>query len=264
MKKAKIFLTALVLSTVLLFPACSSGGGTASTASTASTEAPAVTISAEDLAGNWKYFITEDNIDGVYDVINSSGSGTGLLSVDPLSKEELMRIIAPEADLMTIVFDANGNVSQWSNVAGAKDAMATMYIEMVDILKTKGMEVGLQILGGTMEELQTFLDSQNLTWEQYLDEFAQGIRRSLDTMTDEMLVSGMGDEATIENGVAKRSSGTYRIENNKVIVEEAETVTTLSYNGTTLAIENVVSTSSEASNSNSQAFAKGLELVKVS
>ena len=44
-----------------------------------------------------------------YDVINSSGSGTGLLSVDPLSKEELMRIIAPEADLMTIVFDANGN-----------------------------------------------------------------------------------------------------------------------------------------------------------
>ena len=290
MKKARILLAALVLSTVLLFPACSnnnsaSDNGTASTASTAapadntSTEAPADNtastvsttdtpaptgaLSTSDLVGNWQFAINENTIDNILQSMNHSGTSTGLQGLELFTKQELISIIGAEAELITFTFNADGTLSEALNVSDLKDAMKKMYAELIAILKTKDMATAAQVFGAPADQLQSMLDQQGMNWEQYLDAMGENMNSSLDAMTDEMLTAGFGN-AKIENGVAQLASCTYRIENDKVIFDDTKSVTTLSYNGTALVAEDVTSSTSETDASTPLSFVKGLELVKVS
>lgn len=293
MKKARILLAALVLSTVLLFPACSnnnsaSDNSTASTASTVSTVAPADNtsteapadntastvsttdtpaptgaLSASDLVGNWQFAINENTIDNILQSMNNSGTSTGLQGLELFTNEELISIIGAEAELITFTFNADGTLSETLNVSGLKDAMKKMYTELIAILKTKDMAAAAQVFGAPADQLQSMLDQQGMNWEQYLDAMGESMNSSLDAMTDEMLTAGFGD-AKIENGVAQLASCTYRIENDKVIFDDTKSVTTLSYNGTALVVEDVTSSTSETDASAPLSFVKGLELVKVS
>ncbi len=222
------------------------------------------TLSQADVVGKWKMSVDDHSVEAVIQLFKSSNvdmlSGMEKL----MTRDEIVSFLTQETDLVLFEFEQDGTFKNLMDLSRIPEVAKRMSAEMLKILKRTDLDTACSMFGGDPDQMKSMLEAQGLTWEQYLENISL-----TDTFVDasgQKLLEIIKSQYPIDNNFAVLSTCQYRIENDRLVVDDKTGTAVYSYDGTALVVESLKSTgeSSQAIDGSTLKLVEGIRLVRAS
>lgn len=176
-------------------------------------------LTVKDVAGSYHMVID----DKAYSTLMNQG-GTSSLSYKKiaafLGREFAMSAINKMSGANVYTFFEDGTRNSALNIEKAKECEKNIYSRIMDAAKKKTIDEAAELLGVDAKNIKRAIDSDpSQSWETYCDILKKQLLASIDKRYSEQNIAEQYPGSKTENGMIIVNSGTYRIENDKVITD---------------------------------------------
>ena len=228
------------------------------------------TIQNIPIVGDWQFDMSDANanqwVELMFMAVEDKDSVQ--IMINEFGEEFFVDIANESVKGMTLHFGYDNTCTVFMDPDMYRSSYITSQSKMLDAMAKMDLDTIAKIKGVSVEELQSLLDEQGMTWAEKCEADKQLNQEIMnEIMTDENLAD-MVEGTLNENGIIEISSGQYSLEGNRLSLIDKETTSalTVSYKNQVITIEGIssedLSADSEVKNKIMPLF-KGSKLKKV-